>query len=406
MDGKICIEIHHGGKFEQVLGMCGVMCKAYNGGKISQFKNIDPDLVSYFEIIGYVKDLGYQDICKLYFKSPLKTMDAGLIFMYNDEQRDKLLEEARETSSIMVYVEHLDAIDIEDGQNVEVPFEVVDTGLGNDVEQEEVSADEDGNEIDQDIEFDDLSDANSMEHCSEDEDEELLSVRLKLLKLKKEMTKLRKESNNQHSEDDEDGDYVPVRDEGYESDLLGSTDCDTPDNSEDEEAAKKPKIHYPVFNPKTEMQDIKFEPGLRFSNPKQLKDAIRNYAVVNGWPIKFKKNNTKQVQVVCKPGCPWTLFASWMSKERSFQIKSMINIHKCPREAKVRMATSSWLAKVYGDKIRSNPTWRCKDFTADVLEKYKMKVSRLQCYRAKKKAMGEVNNGLIKHYSYLRIFKY
>lgn len=40
-----------------------------------------------------------------------------------------------------------------------------------------------------------------------------------------------------------------------------------------------------------------------------------------------------------------------------------------------------------------------KDFKADILEKYSVEVSMSQCFRAKKRVFGEVEDSLIEHYA-------
>lgn len=61
---------------------------------------------------------------------------------------------------------------------------------------------------------------------------------------------------------------------------------------------------------------------------------------------------------------------------------------------KIKLANSKWIAKVYEKKLTSDPNWKLKDFKADVLEKYCLNVSLVQCYRAKKRELGEVEMSL------------
>ncbi|KAM7459754.1 hypothetical protein LguiA_036262 [Lonicera macranthoides] len=97
-------------------------------------------------------------------------------------------------------------------------------------------------------------------------------------------------------------------------------------------------------------------------------------------------------------GCPWRSLATYMQNEESFQTKSLKNNHKCIRNFKIKLANFKWLTKQYEKKIIGNPKWKLKDFKADVLEKYSINVSLVQCYRAKKIASSEVELSLIDHY--------
>ena len=90
-----------------------------------------------------------------------------------------------------------------------------------------------------------------------------------------------------------------------------------------------------------------------------------------------------------------------MQEERTFQVKSYISEHRCTRTFRNRYVNSKWLAKKYGPKIKSNPGWKLKDFKTEVNEKYAVDVTTNQCYRAKRKALGEVEGALKEVYAKL-----
>lgn len=78
----------------------------YIGGNVNDYYNVNKDLVSYFEILGMVKELGYNDISKLYYRSPYKSLESGLRLIYSDKDTLTILEESKMTGNIIVYVEH------------------------------------------------------------------------------------------------------------------------------------------------------------------------------------------------------------------------------------------------------------------------------------------------------------
>lgn len=94
---------------------------------------------------------------------------------------------------------------------------------------------------------------------------------------------------------------------------------------------RRKKPTFPAFNTKTEMHNIEPQLGTRFANPNELKDALTKYAVAKGYPIKFDKNDKTRVLAICGKGCSWRLYATYMQSEKSFQIKSYLNEHKCIR---------------------------------------------------------------------------
>ncbi|KAF5202202.1 hypothetical protein FRX31_008211, partial [Thalictrum thalictroides] len=103
---------------------------------------------------------------------------------------------------------------------------------------------------------------------------------------------------------------------------------------------------------------------------KYVKNAFRDYSVVTWRSLRFAKNNRQMVIV------------------------------KCNKNFKVPMANASWMAGKYADKILRNPNWKLKDFIKEIREKYAFDVSIPKASRARKKAKGEVDDGLIKHYAH------
>nr|XP_017245786.1 PREDICTED: uncharacterized protein LOC108217466 [Daucus carota subsp. sativus] len=142
---------------------------------------------------------------------------------------------------------------------------------------------------------------------------------------------------------------------------------------------------------------------MKFANHLQLKHAIKCHAVANGLVIKYLKSESNRLLAVCgQPNtCRWRLWATQMSTEESFQIKTLRNKHTCVRDYNAKIVTSIWLAKEYARKLRDNPTMKLKEMMADVKETYGITVTLNQCYRAKEKAVGEIEKDLEKHYGLL-----
>nr|KAJ0218513.1 hypothetical protein LSAT_V11C300104060 [Lactuca sativa] len=76
--------------------------------------------------------------------------------------------------------------------------------------------------------------------------------------------------------------------------------------------------------------------GMRFTNHKKLEFMTCNYVVANGYQLYYEKNDSKRLLVKCCDGeCTFRLWASWMSEEHSFQIKSLINEHNYAKKLKL-----------------------------------------------------------------------
>lgn len=119
--------------------------------------------MSYFELMGMVSELGYNNINKLYYMIPCRGFEIGHRLIVANKKIIEMLEDAKMTRSIELYVEHIDVenVGLEDNQGVE-----------------EIDGSNSGYE-----ETDDESEVNSINYVSDDE--ELIEVRQKLRRLKK-----------------------------------------------------------------------------------------------------------------------------------------------------------------------------------------------------------------------------
>ena len=106
------------------------------------------------------------------------------------------------------------------------------------------------------------------------------------------------------------------------------------------------------------------------------------------------KNDPTRLLVRCCKGeekskCPFRLWATWMSKEISFQIKSLISKHNCCRAFNLGvMVTYSWSGKQLMETIIDNPRISYRKMAAIVLKDFNLKVSFGQCRNAKKNCNG------------------
>ncbi|GKE34430.1 calcium/proton exchanger, partial [Tanacetum coccineum] len=97
--------------------------------------------------------------------------------------------------------------------------------------------------------------------------------------------------------------------------------------------------------------------------------------------------------------CPFRLWASWMSSETSFQIKSLYSDHRCSRDYNMgTLVTFRWIARHYASEIIMNPAITYNYMKDDIREKFMVDVSLSQCKRAKQCALYEHDGGLIEHY--------
>lgn len=384
-----CLEIHVGGVF------VNEPVSNYSRGTTVTEYGCDSETFSMRELDGILTKLGYKDICKLHYKIPRKPLGVGLRLLHNEESIAEMLSHLKgDGATILVFAEHHNRVDgSTEGDEGLHQNEPCDEDIG--------------------------SDCSSLRDELESEDEEACEAREKVKehKAKKKVAGVVAEPDFSGVVE-EGGIGVPLSDEegeeprvedldnevdsGGETEYADTSDYDSPIDGEEDGELLRTKTQWPVFDPSNDF--FKMEPilGMKFASFEELKDFIRCYAVHKGKQLKFSTNTNKKLHVKCVKGCPWRLWSSKMQKEMSVQIKSYRGTHRnCLRTCEPKIANSKFLSWLYKDKIYENPSWKLREFRKDVAERYKLKVSLIQCYRAKKKALSEVEFSLKEHYKKL-----
>ena len=87
---------------------------------------------------------------------------------------------------------------------------------------------------------------------------------------------------------------------------LDDDDTGSINSSEDEDE----RVRCPEFNEKTGISNPELCKGIKFSNGKVFRVALREYAVKKPVDIKFKLNEKTKIFVHCKYECGWRVYAS------------------------------------------------------------------------------------------------
>ncbi|XP_023754652.2 uncharacterized protein LOC111903098 [Lactuca sativa] len=145
---------------------------------------------------------------------------------------------------------------------------------------------------------------------------------------------------------------------------------------------------------------------MRFHSPKQLKLMLCNYAIANGYQLCYKKNDNRRLLVKCCSGqCKFRLWASWMSEEKSFQIKSLIDEHNCARNFKLGSIVSyAWIGSHFTTEFLQKQKMSVRMLREEVKQAFGIDVSMGQCRRAKKHAIELIEGTLVEHYSKLQSY--
>nr|KAJ0195590.1 hypothetical protein LSAT_V11C700345460 [Lactuca sativa] len=182
------------------------------------------------------------------------------------------------------------------------------------------------------------------------------------------------------------------------------------DEKDDKKDVKKDLHKYPIHDPNQKWDTMFPVLGMKLCDRYELKHLLSNYVVANGYKLWYEKNDSTRLLVRCCKGeekskCPFKLLATWMSKERSFHIKSLISEHNCSRAFNLgSMVTYSWIGKQLIETIIDNPRISYRKMAATVLRDFNLKVSFGQCRNAKKFAMDEIEGSFMAHYEKLRSY--
>ncbi|KAK1370160.1 hypothetical protein POM88_036252 [Heracleum sosnowskyi] len=416
---SIRVEIQHGGEFNTKEGIY-----YYKGGTIDNIYNVDISALSIDRCLNFLRDIGYGNGLKLYYKKPLTTGIESYILLWNDESVEQLRKDVMPLSSVCLFVDHCAEEKVDDVVE-EMNFE----SDVSDYEEEQYSDSEES--CDEDSIGDDVE---------SDSDEELEAIRERKRMLKEGMIDPLREGNltdmnigNGVFDRDEERQHEPTSESRtknrhdpalcdkpvwqdfvqHEFEMLNSSfpkyaenqhlGCDTveknaeeKDSSDSFDAAslessdssdheefdlnklrrgknrKKQKPIFPTFNPNTPMELIDFQPGLIFTSRQLLRDAIRNYGVAKQRRVFIKRSDFKRLQAKCRDNCKWELWASRLQNDEAYQVKTYQREHNCIIVSKQRMVKADWLAKEFGNIIRSNPRWKLKEFAAAINAKFKM----------------------------------
>ncbi|XP_050280848.1 uncharacterized protein LOC126721820 [Quercus robur] len=158
------------------------------------------------------------------------------------------------------------------------------------------------------------------------------------------------------------------------------------DGSDDEQVPEQVE-----FNVKSDMRNVVLKKEMKFPNAKVFKVALREYAIKKPIDIKFKLIERTKISVHCKNGCGWRCYASQISGELTFQIKTLTDDCTCPKSFKNSQATSTYVAKRFIEDFSKNPNWEVSGVHNHVMQNLFVDLSVNQVYRSKRKAKDLIN---------------
>ncbi|KAL2928490.1 Siroheme synthase 1 [Bienertia sinuspersici] len=257
MEIPLCIVLHHGGKWQQSPTF------KYVGGNVKLINDIPTNFdANYLKTV--IASLGYNNVIKLHYCDPLKSLHNGVTFLsYDDTTFTMFMSLLHEYRMIDVFTEHDDGCD--------GVVDVVPNIAGNMIIEDTAVFFNDANFVNEDIDYDELG--------SDNEDAEVREAREKIQEEKKLETDYVNEVECLHSlaerkDDEDDCGYLfpklqnkrkPQMSAKGGKQLLGRTD-----------------------------QQCPFFLGQEFEDAVKFRIAVTNYCISIGRDVYYTKNDAKK----------------------------------------------------------------------------------------------------------------
>ena len=133
--------------------------------------------------------------------------------------------------------------------------------------------------------------------------------------------------------------------------------------------------------------------GSEWDSTNALKYACATNTIEHHFPTKIVRHNANQFDIRCKnDGCTWRLYASKYDAAK-FVIKTFVEEHyNCPgAHLKNPAANSHFIANVIAAKVKEKPDYAPYEILQDVNRTHRVEVSYWPAYRAKQKAITNLN---------------
>ncbi|KAM0996240.1 hypothetical protein ACFX2I_006238 [Malus domestica] len=163
---------------------------------------------------------------------------------------------------------------------------------------------------------------------------------------------------------------------------------------------KMPKLI--PFRSDLNIKNPQFRTGMIFSNRKEFRQAVTYYGCVNERQIRFPIRERYKVQGKrSNEGCPWVIYASKIDGSSALIVKTLNDVHTCPRKEKLRLHTSTWLSHRYAEDLLDNLKWDVSKFQQTVHKQYNLHVTLAQLYKARSLAAEKNEGAYVEQYARL-----
>ncbi|XP_058725212.1 uncharacterized protein LOC131596548 [Vicia villosa] len=409
----IKLRIHHMGE------LVDHPVKWYVNGLVSEMDWLwDTDYMSYMQFEKLIRKEGYRNIKCMWYWNPKYSFSRGLRPLNCDGDVLKLIEDLKGFALVDVYVEHTVEVlgdeDIVDHYDEDGGPNCAEDEVDSDVEvvkDDDMPKNVDASDNEMDVNEADRGDVDTehvetehveTEHVDvgieDDEEDEDYVADTEVGSLSDEDL----ECSDDYMEQTEDLDWTSVMqfDENHDKARKSDEDDDsdvlhTPNDSGNDEEHEK----FPSYK---RGETSKFELGMVFSNKEMVKDAVKDYGMENNKNVVIKKNEAKRMVIKCMEGCNFHMRVSKRVGNQYWQVVSLIDEHNYARTPYNRQAKTNWLAKKFGHILRHNPDMKPAGLIAQALDRWGVKLSHDQAYRAKRRAMDMLQGAGMEQFQHLR----
>ena len=133
--------------------------------------------------------------------------------------------------------------------------------------------------------------------------------------------------------------------------------------------------------------DREFQVGDTFTNIKDVRQRVKEYAIKVGFKCNRQKNGDSRFTATCNGlGCNWRLHISKIN-DGVLMVKTYHGQHTCIRESNNREADMNWLAKNVVEKLKEMPNMTADELILWATKKLGVTVPYMRMYRARLKAI-------------------
>ncbi|XP_074322849.1 uncharacterized protein LOC141659821 [Apium graveolens] len=136
----------------------------------------------------------------------------------------------------------------------------------------------------------------------------------------------------------------------------------------------------------------------------EFRDTVRRYGVLDRRGVQFITNDGRRCQVSCEANCPFYIWCSRDKDSETVTVKTQVDTHLCTKPYNNKMANVKYLCEVFGDRIRKNPQWSCKEMAETIKNELEIEIPRIKVLRLRKMALEGIAESLRQHYARVRDF--